>query len=334
MGNKYTFVTVVFEDDYPLLNLQARSMYKYCPKEIVDSVIIIDNSERALPPYCKKRVLAAYGDLATVVKFVSARDISELPQPDSAYGWRTQQVLKLLVSRQILTSRYIILDAKNHLVYPLRRNFLESPDGRARIIVYPYETNHPLRRDLERVLSFLGLDPAMYVRNFTTCAPPFVMYTNVVRELIEYFSIRETCSFENLFIRNKLTEFFLYTGYILMHRINLTTLYSFHQVDCPIVWIGDADEKGCTLAVAIATEQQSPFFGVHRRAILKMNARSRQAIANFWHNRMLFPTNHSAKVFLTKVRIRLLYNRCKRYLISLPQRVLRLSMGVPRLSSE
>src|SRR5215469_10750422 len=44
ISDKFTFVTVVFEAEYDLLSLQARSMRLYCPLEIVQGILVIDNS--------------------------------------------------------------------------------------------------------------------------------------------------------------------------------------------------------------------------------------------------------------------------------------------------
>jgi hypothetical protein len=44
MDARYTFVTVVFEQEYHLLLLQARSMRMHCPTSLVNAIIVIDNS--------------------------------------------------------------------------------------------------------------------------------------------------------------------------------------------------------------------------------------------------------------------------------------------------
>jgi hypothetical protein len=323
MDRKYTFVTVVFEDDYPLLSLQARSMGRYCPSCLIDSIIIIDNSNRALSLRWKSRLLIGYGRLANFVKFVNACEIARIPPSSSGLiGWWSQQVLKLMVSRIIDSSRYIVLDAKSHLVYTLQRDFLESSDGRACIPLYAYDRDHPLRPDLERVFAYLGLDLESHVHNFTPCTPPFIMYTNIVQALIDHFTTQEGKPFEHILIQNELPEFFLYTGYIIQSGIKLNDLYFFHKVESPIIWMPDVN--GCTQAVLTATTQQSPFFGIHRHAILKMSANSRRTIANFWTHRELFTSNISANRFLVTFQIYLVSNILSRYVKSLPKRVSRL----------
>jgi len=126
----YTFVTVVYEKEYEFLALQARSMRKYCPRALVFAIIVIDNGRKPLRPSLRDRLLAEYGDLAERVRFVRATEISANLVRS---GWWNQQVLKLLVARLVQSERYVILDAKNHLVFDLKADFLESKDGRAAI---------------------------------------------------------------------------------------------------------------------------------------------------------------------------------------------------------
>ena len=136
-----------------MLLLQARSMRLYCPADLAQAIIIIDNSDAGmLAKRRSKALLAEYGALSDRVRFVRARDIASVPPTD---GWYKQQVLKLMVSSLVESERYVIFYAKSHFVFHLKREFLEAPDGRACVNVYSYE-EHPLRPFLERTLAFMG----------------------------------------------------------------------------------------------------------------------------------------------------------------------------------
>jgi hypothetical protein len=68
---RYTFVTVVFEQEYHLLLLQARSMRMYCPTSLVNAIIVIDNSTIGrIPLPVKNQLLNEYGQLAIFVQIV------------------------------------------------------------------------------------------------------------------------------------------------------------------------------------------------------------------------------------------------------------------------
>ena len=77
---KYTFVTVVFEAEYDLLLMQARSMGMYCPLEVVELVVIIDNFDRPLSLSQQSRIKAQYGCLADVVQFIRSRELAQISQ--------------------------------------------------------------------------------------------------------------------------------------------------------------------------------------------------------------------------------------------------------------
>jgi hypothetical protein len=126
----YTFVTVVFEAEYDLLALQARSMRLYCPLELIDSIFIVENSQHPATPGKRSKIMAEYGHLSKFVKFLMASEIANI---EGTEGWWGQQILKLMVAQTVRSERYLVLDAKSHLIFKLTREFLEAPDGRARI---------------------------------------------------------------------------------------------------------------------------------------------------------------------------------------------------------
>ena len=144
-----------------------------------------------------------------------------------------------MVSYSVTTERYVVLDAKLHLVFDLERDFLEAPDGKARIEWSNFSSNG-FRPHLERVLRFFSLDVENYTVRFTETVPPFVMYTAIVRELIEYVCAKEKDSFTNIFIRSGFTEFFLYGGYIVKTRLSVKINCSAQSVRFSVKLFGGA----------------------------------------------------------------------------------------------
>jgi Family of unknown function (DUF6492) len=297
---KYTLVTVFFEDEYELLLLQARSMRIYASAEIIEKILIIDNSERPPPKGWKARILSEYGRLSGLVEIVGSHDIARLPW---ANGWKTQQILKLMASHIVATERYLILDSKNHLVFPLTREALEASDGRPRTHFHSY-FDHPLRRHLERALDYYGLERAQHVAHFTATATPFVIYTEIARKMIVDLSNREGRRFELAFTKCKLTEFFAYTCFVINDRRDLAALYDFHQPATPCIWEHTATRSGCQETVAQALAQRSPFFALHRSAIAKLDADARKVVAGFWFARSLFETSERADTFLAELQLK------------------------------
>src|SRR5271166_4069852 len=93
---RYTFVTVGFPGEFGLLSLQARSMRLYCPPDLIEEIIIIDNSLAAVLDGWQEKVLHQYGELAKLVRFVPG--VQLIPILTDTQGWWTQQVLKIRVA--------------------------------------------------------------------------------------------------------------------------------------------------------------------------------------------------------------------------------------------
>ena len=268
-------------------------MRLYCHPELVHQVLVVENFEPGYVIPWREFLLREYGHLSPAVKFVPAETLAEMPAAD---GWWTQQVLKLMVTQIIETDRYVALDAKNHLIAPLSREFLESPTGKPRINGYSY-ADHPLRPALERTLRYVGIDPATHTPFFPRTTTPFTFITSYVQDVIAQVSKREGAPFPTAFISNKLTEFFLYSGYLVSCG-KLNEIYEFSQPICPIVWAHTATVTACQNAVEAAQDTRLPFFSIHRRAMAAPAQPAREVIAKFWQQRRLFDSVESGVSFI------------------------------------
>jgi hypothetical protein len=105
-------------------------MRLYCPPELIDEIIIVDNTSPGSGKW-RDDLLRHYGSLACFVRIVPAANIAVMPA--STGGWYTQQVLKIKVAETIRSDRYVVLDAKSHLIRRLGREFLETPTGQPRM---------------------------------------------------------------------------------------------------------------------------------------------------------------------------------------------------------
>jgi len=290
---RYSFVIVGFEGDAGLLNLQARSMRMFCPPELIEEIIVVDNSSPGSRNW-RDELLHQYGNHAGFVRIVPAADIAVMST--GASGWYTQQVLKIKVSETIRSDRYVVLDAKNHLIKPLNRGFLETPTGQPRMNGKPY-INHPMREFLERTVEYFGLDPEEHVKWFTRTHPPFTILTDEACELVRHIEQKEARPFASVFLDRKLSEFFLYSGF-LVSKGTLRKIYDLTQAEEPQVWPGNADEQGCAKAIQKASQTESPFMTVHRRALANMDKKGQTLLAEFWHSRGLFASTKDGIRFL------------------------------------
>lgn len=317
----YTLVTVVFEKEYDLLLVQARSLRIFCPADIFKEIIILDNSKRyPLSQNKKNQLIFEYGHLAHKVRFIRHSDVAEVDNR-TVKGWVTQQILKLKIALLVETEKYLVLDAKTHLVNMLSLSFLESSCGRANISLRGY-VDHPLRPSLESVLTYFNLD-SKYIENFTETVTPYVFYKDVVCNLISYIENVEKKSLEKIFSERDFTEFFLYYAYIIAVEKSPDKLYECHQLFCPMVWKKTCDVVGCKAAITDATTKQLPFFSLHRSAVEYMDADSRLLIAKFWKALGLFSSEKNADRFLINYKLKLKSYRKINYLEKLPKRIVR-----------
>ncbi|MDU9006290.1 hypothetical protein QO231_20875 [Sedimentitalea todarodis] len=155
-----SFATIVYSKDYPLLELQARSMARFLdPAEVASISIIMNEVDEPALRRNLSDILPYYGPLASHVRIVGGDDILlpanirtspralERAYVDYRYripavrrqgwrgnnGYRMQQALKLASARCAGSDRIVLLDAKNVFLRPLSESDFFSSDGKGRI---------------------------------------------------------------------------------------------------------------------------------------------------------------------------------------------------------
>src|SRR4051812_31598551 len=91
-------VTVVFEAEYDLLALQARSLDAFLDEGTVERIIVIDNSRSGMSTSRRHSLLRAYGRHARLVDIVRNTEVAVVPP---TIGWKSQQVLKLRIAETV-----------------------------------------------------------------------------------------------------------------------------------------------------------------------------------------------------------------------------------------
>ena len=295
----YTFVTVAHADDGWLLRLQARSMRLYLAPLLVDEIVVVENFDTGRPLAWRDQLLIEYGHLANRVRFVPSELLGALPP---AAGWWTQQALKLLVCRIVASGRYVVLDAKNHLVRPLRGSFLEGTDGRMLARRYDYRL-HPLRHFLERTLLFCRVPAEAHLGWFMQAGTPFTIDRTDAQKAIDLVETSTGKRFAEGFINARITEFFLLAA-SLVRRGMLEDRYDFSQIACPVVWGGMAETAAMLSAIQQAQDGCAPIFAVHRRVIPKLDEISRGILGRFWVRHGLFGSEGEAVAALVLEALR------------------------------
>lgn len=273
-----TFVTVVFEAELTMLRLQARSLARFSPADLTARVLVVDNSRRGLARPYVEALLAEYGPLADRVRVVRG---VELDPARARGGWHGQQVLKLAVAREVPTSTYVALDAKNHAIGPLTPESWRAPDGRLLLPAYSYAT-HPHRPSLERTLRYVGLEPEAHLEHFPATVTPYPLDRDAVLALMADVEQRSGGPFGAEFLRAGVTEFFLYAGWLLAHEGTLEARYALTEQNAAVLWpSATAPERVREL---VARSPEPPFFAVHRNALARLGDEAADAVAGMWRD--------------------------------------------------
>ena len=292
----FSFVTVAHADDEWLLRLQARSMRLYLTPALIGEIVVVENFEPGRGVAWRNRLRAEYGHLSDRVRFIGADMLGPLP---AVAGWWTQQALKLLVSREVSFQRYVVLDAKNHLVRPLHQGFLEATDGRMLSRRYGYRS-HPLRHYLEETLRFCDVPVEPHLDWFMPASTPFAIDRSDALEAIGFTEARTGKPLAQSLVERRITEFFLLAGRLT--RRGLTEQrYDFSQIACPVVWDSMAEPAALLPAIREAEERGAPVFAVHRRVIPKMGKVSREILGQFWKRHGLFGSTRDAVAELAAI---------------------------------
>jgi hypothetical protein len=264
--------------------------------DLFEEIIIVENGPPNLPDGWRHLLLREYGALRDKVKFVPASTLSKInPHPG---GWFTQQILKLTVSKIVKTKYYLILDAKNHFIFPFTRQHIEA-DGKPKMFVHGYQ-KHPLRRYLDPILRYFKLADHNVHRMLPT-TPPFYAHTGLVREMIQAMVAREKRGFEELFCRSgiRFTEFFMISSYILTTGRRFEDYYDLSDGGYSIIWkYCAADDAAVEREINNSEKRKAPFFSVHRGSFPLLSEKSRKNIAAFWLRRGLFTNEADALRYL------------------------------------
>lgn len=302
-GAGLTLVSVVFDAEVDLLELQARSLQRYIAGTTATEIIVVNNGVRDFSAATERRLRQAYGPLWGVVRIIRTAD---LLRATGSGGWRSQQAAKLAVARRIQTPHYVVLDAKNHLTRAVDITSFVGPDGRAHGAFHTYQ-EHPLRASLENTLDYLGASAEQKnsaIISFPPTATPFVFDTSLVCAMLDDIERREGAPFDITFEREQLLEFFLYSGWVTVHGPGISSAMDGQSIPSPTVWPKAADRAGVLATIDEAERDGAFVFAVHRRVLARADSETRELIGEHWVRCGLFSTRRQARSLIRRFRRR------------------------------
>lgn len=287
---KIDIVTVCFDDDLPLMWLQARSLRLFMDQRAINRIHLISNSNS--PEFeiaLRGTVLPEYGYLR---ERVSIRHVSEY-FPDSFVhgGWETQQVIKLLVSRHVSTDHYLILDAKNHFIRPTTLRSFFTEDGRAISVMSP----HGFTDRLNAGRRLFGLENVTSEFPTMPVTTPYVAFTSMIREMIEEIETQHGCPFHQTFLEHRLAEFHLIFSYLCKTN-SVEKFYAFdHDQATVSIWPHHSDQDIMRIIGGLDDWSGIVALGCHRMALKEMKPHLQALVSHIWKEAGLIADDEAAK---------------------------------------
>lgn len=211
--------TVVFQQEIPVLKLQAQSIDLYCHDIGVNCIYVVVNDHDSVVQLIDP---AWWGSMSHLVRVIP-KSVFSTNFVDN--GWVSQQVLKLLVPAMSYNQCTMALDAKTIFVEPLRLSQLFDSSGKiatGTLELYPvFDAARQIVNDTYNIDLQHQIGPG---------GVPFVFDNNTVRMMIADTTALTQQNFPEWFqSQGMLTEFVLYSGYVQYRHGSLTSLYTTDQ---------------------------------------------------------------------------------------------------------
>ena len=211
-------VVVAYRNDIFLLKAQARSIELYIDHNRVANIYVCVNDD---DEYCNMVNTNWWGKLKDRVHVIPR---SRFGVANNLTGWESQQLYKLCLANQAKSTWSMCLDSKTWFINQLDWNLLFNDEGKANFSSFPtIPVFAPAQEFVEKYFN---------IRSPLVIGPggvPFMFHTETVKDMFD-----EIPDFFNFFCTHSkypdlVTEFMLYSGYVVKKYGDHNSLYSQHQ---------------------------------------------------------------------------------------------------------
>lgn len=244
-------VTVVFDEELPILSCQAQSLDLYSHDIGIRGIWVMINDK----DLANKIDLSWWGALADRVRLIP-RETFDVPWGSN--GWVNQQLLKMLGSSQSQNTWSMVLDAKTVITRPLARDYLLTHDGRIKLGWMPTLEVFSSAQDIAN-----SVFHSSHHQTLQPAGVPFFFHNQSIRHMIDHVQRITDQDFNQWFLaQGRLTEFVLYSTWMACDA-DRTALYAgsdqtdpvkvcnvcHSQVDQFTRVIGQHDERTASLSI-------------------------------------------------------------------------------------
>ncbi len=277
-------------------------MERFLQQSNVSKIYIIINDEDVVGTVglIEQLVLPEYGRFSPIVSIVDGSTL--YASPVAANGWRRQQSMKILISKLVQSKYYLILDAKNHFLRSSSTTDFVHEDGR--MWSTRRKIDAPVNGFFWKSMRFCRLDPTLYREKAMPTVTPYVVRTDIVREIIEYVEKQCGVCFEEGFhaAGMDVTEFYLHFGYIIRYYSPIQNIYDFGDPLCASLFTrSPSTAEGFARVMKRLRSSSTLMFGLHRNRIGALSEAEQAMITRQWATSGLFDDVASADAFMRRL---------------------------------
>ena len=270
----FDIATVTFDLEYPMLELQARSIEKRFSADL-GKIILINNSNSNID-YCRPW----YGKFADRVEI---HHISEVVSNHNINSYGNQMIAKIKLSKYCTSENIILLDNKNWLINSVSENKIIKENklaGGSGGIGQEWELQW--KNSLE--LFDLNTNDHPYTKY--SARTPFFVKTHTLLELLSLFD-----DIESKILSGEYTEFSLVNAYIIKKYHSWHNYFFDYDPECSIetgLWPGYRQDLSTVVDRLYGYDYNRQYrtlvTGVHRRVWNTLTEEEKNSLAEIWSN--------------------------------------------------
>lgn len=274
-------ITVVFAEEIPLIEIQARSIGLYIDSNRIGNIYVVVNDKDSVVDLLDKKWWGANEDKVQIIP------ASHFGVADTLDGWSSQQLYKLLAARDCLSSWSMCLDAKTWFVNQLEWDHIFL-SNKANFTQFP---TAPVFDNAKKFLEHYYQKPLLNI--IGPGGVPFLFHSPTVKNMIIDIEKRENNLFFNWFVENLLwpnqvTEFMLYSAYVNNMRsyFDLYTGKQYYSITNMAEWEVDKFEE---LFKRMQSEKNLTA-SIHRKAYKMLSQEQLDQWTSFLFSKKLVPS--------------------------------------------
>jgi hypothetical protein len=265
------FCTVVFQEELPVLRVQAQSIDRYCSGLGLKNIYVLVNDSDSVLDQIDKTWWGQYQNQVQIIP----RSVFSTSYVEN--GWISQQVLKILGASLSYNTWSMVLDAKTLVTDYLSSDMFVTNFQQLTLGIQPIA---PVFFNAGQIASDLFGVPVTHVAS--PAGVPFFFHNHTVRQMIVEIESLTQQSFPKWFQQQgMLTEFILYTGFVQYKHKDLKKIYlnRFQKTLCNNICHSEVrmfDRK-----LQAARDSRTLTIGVHRHAWTQLTQQQQQAYVDY-----------------------------------------------------